>query len=379
MAASKKRTFKDIIIGVMRAALMTLLAFIFSFFLLEPLSFSALSIFSVPEKNDFSISDLYVHIANNRSVRTLDSDIVLVDVKNETRPEIAETLHKINFWNPKVVGIDILFSKNMPGDSVLVNAIKDIENVILPLGLEDVDNDRVYRICDVPFFYQQFPVVYGASNLPSKFEGGTIREFATYFPMKNGERLLSFPMALAKAYNPSCLRLINQRNKRIETIDYASRDFVILTSDDIENNGELLNDKLVIVGSISDGGDMHSTPINSYLSGLSIHAASVATILNGNFFDDALNCPPWIPACILCFLILLIREFSELEMRGLIIRFLQLLIVYAAVRIGYGLYVDKYKIFDFSYTMLMVTFGLFAVDIWLGVEYIVKWIIKKFK
>ncbi len=115
---------------------------------------------------------------------------------------------------------------------------------------------------------------------------------------------------------------------------------------------------------------MHSTPIHSYMSGMSIQAAATSTILRSKFYDSATSMPDWLPACILCFLIVLIREFSSARIRGLITRVLQLLVVYLAVRIGYSLYVDSNKIFNFAYIMLMVTFGLFAFDIWIGLEFL---------
>lgn len=369
---------KEILIKTGRAALETLLAFLFSLLLLEPLSFSALSIFSAPEKNDFSVTDLYAQVADRRPVHTLDPDIILIDIGHCGRNEISEVINSVNFWNPKVVALDILFKENLPGDSLLNEAILAIENPVIAIGLEKTGNGK-FKISDTPYFYKDFKLNYAATNLPTTYEGATIREFTTTFPLVNGQNINSFPIATAKAYNPSSLNFLKIRKKNIENIDFASREFITLLPDDIEANGELLTNKIVIIGAISDGTDMHHTPINSYMSGLAIQAASVATILNDNFFDDASSVPAWLPACILCFLILLIRELSKAHLKGFFTRILQFGVVYLAVWWGYSLYVDQHKIFDFSYTMLMVAFGLFAADIWLGLEYIGAKIIKFFK
>lgn len=351
-----------------RSALVTLLAFLLSLLLLEPISFSALSIFSAPEKNDFSITDLYTQIADRRPVRTLQQDIILVDIGTLDRSEIADLIEKINFWNPKVLAVDILFQKSMPGDSKLTEAILNIKNPVIAIGLENF-NQNHFKISNVPYFYNELKLNYAASNLPSQFDGGTIREFVTTYNLENNQEVNSFPTAVAKAYNPSSFSFLKLRKNHIEKIDFASKEFVVLSPDDIESNGELLTDKIVMIGAISDGSDMHSTPINSYMSGLYIQAFAVSTILSGDFFDNASSIPSWVPACLLCFLILLIRELTQSKLKGFLVRLLQFLVVYIAVWKGYSLYVDDHRIFDFSYTMLMVTFGLFAVDIWSGMEY----------
>lgn len=362
-------TLKKIVIGSARAAFVTFLAFLFSFFILQPISFSAFSLFSAPEKKDFTITDFYTQIANNRPVRTIDQDIVLVDIGYAKRDEISEIINNVNLWQPKVVGVDILFARETPDDSLLLVALNGTKRLVLPIGLDETSPGE-FEIADVPFFYPDDKPIYAASNLPAKFEGGTIREFATSFPLKGGGSVPSFPMAVAKEYEPESLELLLQRKNQHEKIDYASRDFITLGIDDIKEDGSLLTDRIVLIGSITDGSDMHSTPINHYLSGLQIQASSIATILNGNYFDPAINYPPWVPASVLCFLILLVRELTNSKLKGIITRLLQLAIVYYAGRIGYSLYVDQYRIFDFSYILLMVTFGFFAGDIWLGIEHI---------
>lgn len=352
-----------------RAAWVTLLAFLFSFLILEPLSFSAMSIFSSPEKTDFSVSDLYAQVADRRPVRTLDSDIVIVDVGHSDRRQIAEILDQVNFWNPKVVAVDIMFRSQMPGDSLLLSALEATPRIVLPIGLTE-ENTGDFKISEVPFFYPALKAEYAATNLPSEYEGGTIREFATGFRLNDGGTINSFPVAAAGAYDPKSLEALKKRGNHLETIDYASREFVTLTPEDLVSDGDLLSGRLVLIGANTDSDDMHSTPVNSYMSGVRIQAASIATVLSGHYYDNAFDFPAWLPACILCFLILLTRELTKSQLRGFITRLMQLLTVYLAVRIGYSLYVDSSKIFNFSYTMLMATFGIFANDIWAGLEYI---------
>lgn len=295
------KLWKYIAISMGRAAMVTLLAFLLSFLIIEPMSLSTLSIFSAPEKNDFSVTDLYAQVADRRPVRTLDPDIVLVDIGHADRNEIASILQRVNFWNPRVVGIDVMFASPGDSDSLLLKALGETGCLVIPLELANAGKDA-FKVKCAPFFYNDKAIkaTYAASNLPSEFEGATIREFVTTFPLSAGGEVESFPMALAGAYNPECIKALRSRKNHLEPIDYPSREFLTLTPDDIDLNGDQLTGRLVILGALSDADDMHSTPINSYMSGLSIQGAATATILSGRFYDPASRLPAWLPACLLC-------------------------------------------------------------------------------
>lgn len=369
MMKNKKDILRAVIDGSARAAFVTFLAFLLSFFMLEPLSFSVFSILSSPEKSDFAITDLYAQVADRRPVRTIDPDIILVDIGHAGREEIAQIIEDVNFWQPKVIGIDILFAGENPADSALMSALYGAESVIVPVVLDE-DEPGQFHIAETPFFFPDGKMEYAAVNLPSKYDGGVIREFATSFDITDEGCIPSFPMAVAKAYGSKSLDILSERNNMHEAIDYPSRDFVTLTIDDIEADGSMLTGRIVLIGAMYDGADFHSTPVNRYMSGMHIHAMSIATILGGKFYNRASRFPAWVPASLLCFLILLVRNLTKARLTGLVTRLLQIFIVYYAVRIGYHLYVDEHRIFDFSYTMLMVSFGFLAGDLWTGTVYI---------
>lgn len=358
-----------------QAALVTALAFCLSALIVQPLSFSAMSVFSAPEKNDFSVTDLYAQVADRRPVSMLDPDVVLVDIGAANRAEIAEALHVIAMNAPVAVGVDVVFSDEREGDEALLQALADLPGAVLPVSLaEDSVSPgpgKTFRISDASYFMDSgLPLNYAAANLPGLFEGATIREFATGFTLSDGRRIDSFPVAVAAAAAPDAVKEMRDRNRPVEVIDYPSRKYVTIDIADLAGRGRELAGKVVLVGAKSDAGDMHSTPIHSFMSGLSIHAAAVSTVLDGSYYDTLGKFPDWLPACVLCFFILLLREFADTALRGMVVRILQLLIVYFAVRVGYSLYVDHHVIFDFSYTMLMMMFGLFAADIWAGLRYL---------
>ena len=63
----------------------------------------------------------------------------------------------------------------------------------------------------------------------------------------------------------------------------------------------------------------------------------------------------------------------------MIVRIIQVVLAYSAVRIGYELFIDKHVVCNFSGTLLMIAFGLFAVDIWNGMSALISLLKKNIK
>lgn len=366
---SKHLTFKAL--GV------TILAFLLSLALEAPFSSSTSSLFSTPEKNDFIISDIYAQIADGRPVRELDSRIAIVDIGLGGREEIAEILEILSLCSPKVVALDINFGEASDDDSRLLSAIGNIPKIVLPLGVA-ADGDK-FVIDEKPFFYDSLTnVTYGVANIPSKSENSSIREYAVDFPTTEGD-IPSLVVKIAGIYNPEIIKELKQRGNRLETTAYHSREYEIFTLDNLEDSAEALVDRIILVGALSDASDMHGTPINSYYPGMMIHAHALSTLLDREWYSTLPRAFDYIFAFTTCFLIVLATIGIRNGIRGLIVRLCQIILVYAAVRIGYTLFVDHHIICDFSSTFLMIAFGLFALDIWTGAVALISFLRKKIK
>lgn len=355
----------------------TILAFILSVCLQAPFTASTSAIFSSPEKNDFTITDIYAQIANGRPVRKLEDRMVIVDIGIGGRPEIAEVMEILSLCGPKVVGLDVMFEDPTEDDSRLLASLESVPNLVLPIGVEKTG--EVFAVDERPFFYEEIPdITYGVINIPTASAKSSVREYAVEFPTKEGE-IPSFVTAIAEKANPKAVKELLARGNREETTAYHSREYRILTLDNLEENAEELTDKIVLVGSMSDAGDMHPTPINSYVPGLMIHAYALSTLLDGEWFISLPRYADYILAFVICFLIVLATIGIKGGIRGLIVRILQIVLAYCAVRIGYSLFVDNHVICNFSSTLLMIAFGLFAVDIWNGCDALITLIIKQIK
>lgn len=310
------------------------------------------------------MSDLYFQVADNRPVRQLEDRIVMLDIGQSNRAEIAEVLSLVSLCDPKAVALDINFELPGEDDQPLLEALGSIPELFLPLGVE-MKGDK-FEISDRPFFYESLKgPKYGVINFPSSGAGGTIREYATHFPMTDGGELPSLAMAIAKATYP---QNIDDRNFNSQEgiIAYQSKELKIIPASDLADRAEELIGKIVIIGTTTEAGDVYATPLRRGISGMEIHAYSLSTILDGTWMRALSPGISNATAIILCYLIVLGAIGIRSGIRGLLIRIAQIASLYFLVRIGYGLLVDHGTVADFSQAILMITFGLLSVDLWNG-------------
>ena len=242
---------------------------------------------------------------------------------------------------------------------------------MLPVTVETREGAGKFKLASRPFFYGELhgpdsSPKYGVVNLPSEREGGTIREYMSYFPMEGkAKHIPSFVMAMAMAANPH-LTPAGKRNNQI--IDYTSREFKVIPLDELEERLEELNNRYVIIGAMGETSDMHATPVNSYMPGMLVHAYSLSTLLSGKRFTTM---PGWIDyalSTLLCLVLVLTALMHTGKTKGILLRIIQVIMLLGLVWTGYVLYIDRMIICDFSRTLLIILFSLFALDICNGLD-----------
>lgn len=371
---SRKRKARLLIFG--KASGITGLAFVLSFLISSPFAATISTLFSSSEKSDFVMSDLFYQIADNRPVRVYDDRIVILDIANSNREEIAEMLSVVSLCDPKAVAIDVNFELPGENDSLLLESLSSLPALVLPLGLRQ-EGER-FAVADKPFFYDYFKdVSYGVANFPTDHPGATVREYAKSFPMKEGGRLLSFPEAVAKAAGYKTDLPNNSAGVPTGIIGYHSREISTISYDRLIDRAEELADKIVLVGTTSEAGDVYSIPLRRGVSGLEIHAYALSTILDGVELERMPGYIATFIAVVICFLMVLGAITIKAGMKGLILRIAQVVTLYLLVRVGYSLFVDHNIVSDFSQAILMIAFGLFSVDLWNGTVSLIDWIKKK--
>lgn len=270
--------------------------------LVAPFSFSAGSMIADNGGKDFNMTDFYSLAANSRPVRELDKDILIVDIENKSRSEITDLIELLPYLNLKGAALDVTFNelKDSTDDARLLKALLAYPSIILAAAVsssaETADleiESQEYVIDDYSFFYPQTKdsLLYGAVNLPTKYVGGTIRNFPEDFKIKGGGSLPSFVTAIARRVDPQAAARLKSRGNFMEPIDFPSREFDVVTIDDLFVSPELSDGKILLIGALGEQEDIHSTPVSREMPGVLIHAYALSTVLRNSYYDVT---PKWV-------------------------------------------------------------------------------------
>lgn len=381
--SEKKKKANTMKVRAMKAFGITLLAFWLSFIMMQPFSFSAASLLSSSDGNDFTINDFYNKVADSRAVSTLDDNIVIVDIASSDREEIAEVIETVSLCGPRAVGLDVVFIEPREHDARLIEAMENCPNLIAAVSVEpDPEAEDRFKIDEHTYFSDRLEnATIGAINFPTQHTNRTIREFRPDYKRADGTDLPSFALAVSEMNATEAAKenakKFRERENKNEVIRFYSRIFKTFSPDELADRAEELSDKIVLIGAINDPADLHATPVKSAMSGILIHAHAAATILSGSYFYQLEKTANWAIAFLSCFIVILVSLSIHAGVKGLLLRLLQVLLLYLSIRIGYYFFIEHDVIINFSYTLMMLTFGLFACDIWIGCATIVKWIASK--
>ncbi|MDE6582713.1 MAG: CHASE2 domain-containing protein [Duncaniella sp.] len=354
----------------LKALGMTALALFLSMVMMQPFTVSTSTLLSPHERKDFKITDFYNIVADSRDVRQLDDDIVIVNIDNSDREEIAMMLDRLMSFQPKAVGLDVTFDERRDSivDEYLEAVADNFPNLIEAITVApDEKESGKFDISEHSFYIDstKFDRV-GVVNLPKKFDGGVVRQFIVGTQLLDGDTLYSLPVKIAMLVAPDKVDLLRARSATLETINYPSRIYRSVEAADIDSFAGLIEDRIVLIGAMNDLGDKHLTPLGSPMPGVEIHARALSTILSGDYIKVV---PQWLnifAAALVCYLFLLLNLALKVTFKGLILRLLQVMLLYLILVFSYSVFINHNVLVDFSFTLLMVTFGLFAFDIWMG-------------
>lgn len=353
-----------------KAMAVTVFALLFSHVAVYDLS--SVSFFAPMEKaSDFRFSDFYTMVANDRAVRRLDPDIVIVAVDRCKRADIARTLSDIDFCDPAAVGIDITFSPpSDPDTDPLIDALASCRNLVMPVEVNE-DSSRAYSVEHTSWYDSVVEPAggYGAVNIQGDQESmTTVREFKSFFPSSGGDTIMSLPVALATIMKPGSRHLLEARHNDNEAINYCSRDFEILRPEEILEEPERIEGKVVLVGKLNDGADMHPTPIGNFTPGIIIQAHTIATILSGDLTRRLTRMEIYLAAAMLCFFTAWLNiRLKQSPIGPLTVRIVQILLLYLMILIGTRVYIRWNIDLNFSFAILTTTISVAACDIFDGI------------
>ena len=243
---------------------------------------------------DFYVTDIFFDILhhekdtinNSGYVNDSTSKIVIIDMTElNSREDIAQLISDIKKCKPKVLGIDLIFEKRKDSlsDIALYEAIS-AENCqqVFSCKLRNYSKENKYFTdCVYSYFYNPFNLNWGYTNLDVARFGGIIRNISQV-QILNGDTVFSFPYRIACYYQDKVPRYDAFEERRII---YDNTVFNCLPSSGILHNAKKIEGNIVLLGTLSEEGDMLMTPIGK-LPGVKVMAYSILSYLDhGDVFS----------------------------------------------------------------------------------------------
>lgn len=339
---------------------------------------------------DFDYNDLAYSQFNKNSHTSVDTNIVIINIGDAGRNEIAGMIQKASSENPKVVGVDILFNepKDTATDAVLEQLFYTSPKIVLAYNLL-AEKGIIYT----PGFLTEKAKQKGYANFVGE-EGGSIRHFSPTLKKKTVV-YNSFAAAVTQVAYPQQFKQMLKRDKITEQVNYTrtADQFMVMDGMEFLKNGETgisLADKVVLLGYISPDPnsieDKHFTPFNKKsvgktvpdMEGIFIHANIITMMRDADYVKKSPVWINWLIASLLCWfhMSLFIRYFIDKHLWfHLVAKIAQLVSAVLFVYLGL-LFYYKWDI-KINLTPSFVAIIL-AVDVLYFYEAISAWLHKRF-
>lgn len=286
-ATKKSHTLEYLIVNLFIFAGIGLLSFVlFNVSLFNP--------FTTAFK-DFTFTDMYYSNILKQN-KIYDSTLLLINVENKKRDEIAFLLERLEEGKPKVIGLDIIFKNKIDtapeADQLLKETFAKYNNIVLPY-IASFDNTTVET--------RNHEYFQAKSNSFVNMIGGD-PQFSTiryYYPFYNN--IPAFTTAIMKMYDSAkAVSLLKRRQQKTEIRYFGNlQNFTYITFAEVMNpsfNPDVLKDKILLLGYMGQTDattkmpdeDRFFTPLNPRLSGRS-YPDMYGSVIHANILRMALD------------------------------------------------------------------------------------------
>lgn len=276
-----------------------------------PQNFSFLSPFT-QALGDFDLTDMVFTQFRDDDAVAADTSIVLVNIGDCDRADIAVMIDRIRSQQPRAIGVDAFFrqpkEEDRAGDSLLADVCSSTKNLVLVSKVayrneESYDIDQAFDTLETshPMFMRGVSTGYANLIIDQDAAFMTVRTVSLTEEC-DGRQEPSFALRIAEIANPSAAGLARSRGTSEEVINYRGgvEKFYALDVEDVRDSAvdlSILHDKIVLMGYMGDRlgqpsfTDNFFTPLNSAYVGRSypdmygvvIHANVVSMILSGRY------------------------------------------------------------------------------------------------
>ncbi len=234
---------------------------------------------------DFSLSDSYYQISwSGGSEKKMSTDIVLVDITELDRGQTGELLKQIHECNPAAVGVDAIYygEKDFYGDSVLASAARVMPEVVFAVKLlRSEDTAEGYVSVHKPFFSDMIKSENEGYVNTEEYRAKITRKFSV-FRTVGADTVKSLVARVVEVYR----RLpIPKEQSGDRTINFEYIDFPRISCDSILEKRQLIENRIVLLGCLTDKNDILLTPVGD-MAGMEMLAFSMQTLIDQREIRD---------------------------------------------------------------------------------------------
>ena len=314
-----------------------------------------------------------------------DTSIVIVNVGYLNRRQIARQLERIEKENPRVIGLDLLFTgkENQEDDSLLISILSSNNNcvVINQMSAFNVATETFDSI-SLPAIQLDERIKYGFANLPSSGDESrrTVRDFIPIAIVGN-DTAYSFAAKIAGLYDQALVKRIQERGKSREPINYRRNiselgyyfinyDQVMDTTVDIS----VCKDKIVLLGftgidlQTKTFEDIFFTPLNKNYAGKSfpdmygvvIHANIISMVLANDYINEMSFVANLLIAFIICFTMVFVLEKAKNRFTKTYAGISKLIVLFAVI-FYFFIAVYVFSLYNFKLNLTLTLISIFLV------------------
>lgn len=316
---------------------------------------------------DFLSSDFYQVVADARTEKVLDEQIVIVPIDELSRNEIGHLIEDVSLCNPLAIGLDVFFAFPMEGDDRLLDVLQNAPGLVAAMGVtSEVANQWIVN--DSHLLDSLHERSRGVVNMNVKRRYHVVRDFIPCYRTEQ-DTVNHFALNLAYQVNPGVAERLQksflENPEQALPIDYPSREFEVIHPEDVLERIDDLEGKVVMIGALHDVQDIFITPVNDMMPGIVVHAHTLATILGERYAREMPAWGLWVIGFLMTVLFIVAKLlFKRCIIDNILMRMFQVFIMLLITYIGCMLFIEYHYVLELSVPLMLMAFGLAALEIW---------------
>lgn len=251
---------------------------------------------------DFDFNDISYSKLGKSSDTPIDtSHIVIINIGHADRQGLAALIDKTASYEPKVMGLDVLFDgpREPETDSLLRETINRNRNLVLAVKIQ---TDSSGRLQPSRNYFLNDSTLYGYANFPND----DLESVRAYYPFKVDDKdksliLPSFTSTLLKIYKPELYPELQKKAGKKVIINYTrkvttdKKQYIVIEPDQLMMDGvdsSVIKGKIALLAYVNtsptDVEDKKFTPMNEKFAGKSIPDMN-GIVVHANIISMALD------------------------------------------------------------------------------------------